>query len=542
MQISPISQSLFKLNNNLKFPSNKKKADNNHSTIQSLPMMPKNYYLTFRGGYSLELKDTMHNFDSYESENDKKIVPDRVREIADFVLEANNPRKLTLIDIHKKAFEEIKTADSLEEVKVLFPEFEDVLSIEDLNVRADSFIGDVKSGKCEIFDASEDLSLQLLKLYWADGFSLSDLEKYTNGKKNIAYVMQRLNIPRFDSHYGHILKLSDKEYNERLMHEIALKRAENYEARYGHVDIPRGSLSTEHRRKISESLMEYYVNNPERVYLMSAKQKEFYENNPEAAEMFRLVVKEAWKLGSSKPVRNALKNFFELKRVSAGAIDANSYRDEKSIDISNPVDMSTKYRNLMQEFWDTNPHAKEKFSLSMKYAWKRMKELEEVERTKIATPIPAYPLTIRSSITKWADEQGYDSSCINFNLTSFVGNVRAIQSSKGAQIITEYFENNEVMADVYADSICYSLAVLRDYLLSPSNKSNVGDKVISKIESGVKGKKHIAARELVALYIDVVKTLVSNDKMNELAALIRIFETSYNAVINFRTRSGMQVP
>ena len=29
--------------------------------------------------------------------------------------------------------------------------------------------------------------------------------------------MQKLNIPRLDSHYGHILKFSDKEYNERIL-------------------------------------------------------------------------------------------------------------------------------------------------------------------------------------------------------------------------------------------------------------------------------------------------------------------------------------
>lgn len=540
MNISSVTNHSIGLNYNSKKVDNKvfKKDSYQQNIATSSPFLSSNYYLSFKGGYSLNLLQTMRNFEEVETQNGKQIVPDKVREVSDFVLDAGNPNNLTLIDVHKKAYEDIEASDSLEEVKVLHPEFEDVLSVDEVNARKDSFIADVKAGKCEIFSKDEDLSLQLLKLYWANGFSLSDLEKYTNGKKNIAYVMQKLNIPRLDSHYGHILKFSDKEYNERMAEELALKRAEFYEIKNGHVYIPRGPLPKEQREKISVSLIDYYANNPERIYLQSARQKEFYKNHPEEAELFALVVEEAWRLGSSKPVKDMLSKFLTRK----GIAQRNSQKNNPQKSVASPEDMSIRQRLYMQEFWATHPQAKDKFSLSMKYAWKRIKELKEIESTKVDTTIPAYPKHIQDNMRKWAEKKGYNPSAINFNLTTFIGDSRHIQASKGAQIVKEYFEENPVMADVYADSIAYSLAVLRDYLLTPDHKSAIGDKIVSNIEGNLRGKKSMGTKELLAIYVDVVKTLISNNRLEDLAALCRYLEQCYNHVINIRKREGYPTP
>ena len=63
----------------------------------------------------------------------------------------------------------------------------------------------------------------MIKLYWGEGFSLSDLRKYAAGQ-DLHYTMKKLNIPFVSRDYGHILKLSDPEYNARLTREMTEKR------------------------------------------------------------------------------------------------------------------------------------------------------------------------------------------------------------------------------------------------------------------------------------------------------------------------------
>ena len=67
------------------------------------------------------------------------------------------------------------------------------------------------------FDSEIDLSLQLLQLYWGEGFSLTDLANQFNGR-NIQGTMERLNIPRVDRGYGIYLKLSDNGTKRRCLY------------------------------------------------------------------------------------------------------------------------------------------------------------------------------------------------------------------------------------------------------------------------------------------------------------------------------------
>jgi hypothetical protein len=89
------------------------------------------------------------------------------------------------------------------------------------------------------------------------------------------------------------LKLSDREFNERITKAISQNRFENADrkAQKGEpVYIPstrKGKpLSPEHRHKISESLVLYYAENPERINEQSERQKAYFRENPDQAEFF----------------------------------------------------------------------------------------------------------------------------------------------------------------------------------------------------------------------------------------------------------------
>ena len=174
------------------------------------------------------------------------------------ILEEGNKTKETLISVHKKFYESLKDCFTLDEAKKKFPEFKDVIPAENVKVHEGSFIDDFQKGKLEYFDNDEDLSLQLLKLYWGEGFSINDLRRYSDGK-NLSHTLNKLNIPTVDRTYGQLLKLSDPEYNERLTKEMTAKRlaapdrkaqASSGEPGY----LKRGPLSAEHTKHISDGV------------------------------------------------------------------------------------------------------------------------------------------------------------------------------------------------------------------------------------------------------------------------------------------------
>lgn len=279
-----------------------------------LPIVTSEQYLAFTGGYSLDLTSTIKNLDKL-AQKKSNVYPPQIREWAGIILEEGNNTKETLIDIHKKFYENIKDCFSLDEVKKKFPEFKDVISSKNVEAQQGSFIDDFQKGKLEYFDNDEDLSLQLLKLYWGEGFSINDLRQYSDGK-NISYAMKKLNIPLTDPTYGKILKLSDPEYNARLTKEMTAKRMASLdrkaqEATGEPVYIKRGPLSEEHKKHISEGLLKYYENNPEAIYNLSERQKEFYAQNPERAKIMKRVANKAWNIFGADRIKSAMSAFMK---------------------------------------------------------------------------------------------------------------------------------------------------------------------------------------------------------------------------------------
>ena len=96
-------------------------------------------YLAFTGGYSMDLGQTIRQLDKLAQKN-SSIYPPNIREWAGMIMEEGNKTKDTLISIHKKYFANLKNCFNLNEIKVKFPEFKEVISSRGIKASKGSFL------------------------------------------------------------------------------------------------------------------------------------------------------------------------------------------------------------------------------------------------------------------------------------------------------------------------------------------------------------------------------------------------------------------
>ena len=414
-------------------------------------------YLAFTGGYSLDLAKTIQQLDKLAEKN-SSIYPANIREWAGMVLEEGNKAKETLINIHKKYFANLKECFSLDEIKEKFPEFKNTISAENVSAVKDSIVDKFRKGELEYFDNDEDLTVQLIKLYWGEGFSLNDLKRYAAGQ-DLYHTMKKLNIPTASRDYGHILKFSDPEYNERLMREMTEKRLAALDRKaqieQGEpVYIKRGPLSAEHKQRISDGLKKYYQENPEKIYEMSERQKEFYRQNPEKSEELTRVLKKAWNMYGADRIKAALSKFLKGRKIE-------SFDFETS-----PEKFNQEQSSALKAFWGLNEWARKAFSKNMKYGWKKVREENETFFTLRSTP---------TQLTRYIEQKaGMKPGTLN-NDTLFNPYTHKSSIDEAAnEICTKYTDIkgiNNVMADTYQIAVLNIVGTLKDNRPRKKNKA-----------------------------------------------------------------------
>lgn len=337
-----------------------------------------NKAMFFLGGYSLNLKDTIKSLDKLDENLEHEIYPNGVRNLALEEIEKGNPNNKTLIDIHKERYKLLEGCYSLDEAKRLYPEFKNVLSDKEIQYQRNSFIDKVKQGQIEFFNPDEDLSLQILKFYWGEGLSLNGLKDKTDNMA-VYSVFKKLNIPTVSKDYGHILKLSDANYNKRLTQEIAKKKRESLDRKEQKekglpVYIPKGPMSQEHKDHISQGLLKYYTQKRliEGSNDLTKEEKEYYIKNPEQAERMSKAMKYAWRTHSGSSVKKHMIKFFKKYGANFDEIEKDIF-----------VEKSKKQQMALIQFWQKNGWAKECMSKAVKEGWERLRkeELEAIEKS-----------------------------------------------------------------------------------------------------------------------------------------------------------------
>ncbi len=499
-QITPYASSV-------KFNRNKNTLQNNNPEYtvhaKNYDALPSTHqFLSFKGGKSIDLGQTIEALGKIEqkyslasqiAEDAASFIPERVVELAKRVLDRNNPKNLTLIDIHKIAYNKLKNLTSLDEVKKVYPEFKNILSAKDVDARNGSFVDVARKGTHEYFDDGEDLSLQLLKLYWGEGLSLNQLAPYSNDLKTFSGVLKKLQIPHKERTYGHYLTLSDVEANKRitaLMSEKQLEAAARRDGFYEIAALARGQMTEEHKTKISQALVDYYAEHPEKIYERSQRQKEFFKNNKELSGLFSLVVKRAWELGSSRPIKEAVRRFGK----SADFSQAEKLEEANNV-------------SWLKEFWDTNPKAKKQFSASMKSAWKQTKE--QLQLFEVEEYFQTFPQWLRTNIAGWAKaKKGYDPDRLVLSVLVDGNKFSNADVEASAKIITEYFSTHVHDSDKYANQIGATIMLMRKHYEQRAFKGDdFAQSVLVHINHSINPATHPnghTAKELRQLFSDLI--------------------------------------
>lgn len=435
-----------KYNNNYQTQP-QKNIQNKEQNYGKLPTTAQ--YLAFTGGYSLDLAQTVKQLDKLAEKN-SSIYPKNIREWLGMVIEGGNKAKETLISVHKRYFETLEDCDSLAQIKERFPEFKNVKSAFDVDTAKgkETFISKFQEGKSEYFDNDEDLSVQLIKLYWGQGFSLNDLKRYADGT-DLYYTIKKLEIPIASRDYGHVLKISDPEYNERLTREMTEKRLATLDRKAQEHDgepvyIPQHRhLSPEHRQRISEGLQRFYEENPERIYQMSDRQRKFYQDNPEKADRITKVLNIAWNVFGAENIKKAMSKHF--KRFGIKNFDP----------AANPAELTKQQSDAMRSFWGANEWAKKSFSKNMKFAWKKVKSEDEKD---FYVEIQQLPTALQNKLRQIAMKHGVSTKDLNFNSRIYINDAERnnLEQQKSVERINElvrlYEDENPNNADDMANT------------------------------------------------------------------------------------------
>lgn len=469
MKISAINFNNFKIQN---LKSTKNQTTN--SIKKNNNFMPTTaQYLAFCGGYSVNLAQTYNNLEDNQ-------YPQDIKAMVQDTLKNGNPTQKTLCDVHFEKYRNILNCFTLDELKEAYPEFENVKSAFDVVAKEDSFIGEFQNKKSEIFNTDEDLTLQLIKLYWGQGFSLNDISRYIaqnsqNGEeKNIYPAMKKLNIPTMGIRYAKVLKLSNKEYNDNFTLEMSKRLREAKEAKKQFqegepVYIPRGPLSESHKQHISEGLKKYYLENPQKIYTQSQRQKAFYEAHPEKKEEFSQVLSYAW--------NNTKEGASLAKHISKFAKKYNNSRISPD-ELSGKKEMDSRANSALGEFWKINKWASKQFSIAMTKGWESVKvqkrSLEDIYNYKTIPneqlALSLIPMQLRKGMEDWFVAQGYDLKDFVFCKALIFKEDNAdfqklqnLANKKSQKIVAKYINTHPQITDILANSMQFAIIdVMKD--------------------------------------------------------------------------------
>ena len=528
MKVLPILNQYQHINNNINT-----KKENNIKTIPAfksyLSGVPKSY-ISFSGGNSLDLYKTFGLLHDKEERDGVEQEPYLVRREILNELEKRNPDGKTLIDIHKQVYGKLLFANDLDEIKSMYPTFRLVKNFEEVDFKDNKFIAEIKNGNNAIFNNKEDLSVQLIKLYWGEGFSLSDIAKQANVKPaTISAVMEKLNIERVTPYYGKLLKLSDKEYNERFTREMAEKMELIASQKRGEPYIPRKPLTKEQKQHISESLIKFYSEHPERIVEMSERQKEFFKKHPEYALVFRFVMFKAWNMESCAGIRKKLEDFLKRNKISL----------EKNEFMTNSLYLSKLQSEKMKAFWEQHPYEKKKFGKAVEQAWKKINNYKDIELIKCCADAPLFPKEVEADIVKWTkrynEVQKFSpkDKRINLDVSDFHPSIGlqlfpmdVLNNTKEYKVINEYFKHNKYQFNKFNDAISFQILGLHNYY-KRNNDTEIGRQISSYIEQMMQNRAKMDVNVVVKLYAQVLQYVKESGNMNEYSKILKAYDLIY---------------
>ncbi len=495
MKINPISvYSNYNINNI-------RNSNISHNINNNRPAASNNNFaympVSFTGGKSQDLTQTFNVL------KDEDYLPgSKLKEsIATMVL-SGNPQNKTLIDVHKEYFKKLKQCKTLDEAKQYYPEFKDVKS--DKEVKSTKFIQEVKKDKIKGFKTNEDVALQILQLYWAEGCSTADL-KNNYADKDITGTFITLNIPRTTNNYGLYLKLSDKDFNTRFSTAISERmkeiEKEKQEGKYG-INPEQGADPNE----IINGLKRLSSDHPDKINDLSQKLINFNTEHEEIGNTLSVVMYRAWSYPEALPVREALSKTIKT--------NINKEVIEESMQPKTPVNIAFK------NFWQQNEWTKPIMSMCIKKAWAEHDVIMLDNKLQLNNNEYA-PIQLKDKINEFFQKRSPNLAKYADSVLEDADNEKLSEDEKKAkEIIDVFFKENPVEKRNLLYSRLYGiLSAFKDFAImnvqSKGEKFSDLNKMVEIYENNITNnrEKGIKKENIDALYTQLMQYCTNNNPL-----------------------------
>lgn len=192
----------------------------------------------------------------YIYQNHYDVLPKRIQDSVKELVQAGKHDSTTLYDLHKEKYAPLLECKTLDDVRNEFIEFREVLDASVVVKRPNT--ANIKKMRETV--ELEDLSLYLLKERWGKLKSLDEIAKDfgLKSRNQIAWFMDKLQIPTFPKNYTTLLRSSDESLNEVIASKTRAYNSANYDA----VVEKNRRLSAENRDLNSYILQEAWDRSP----------------------------------------------------------------------------------------------------------------------------------------------------------------------------------------------------------------------------------------------------------------------------------------
>ena len=271
------------------------------------------------------------------------LLPKRVLTEAKAELASKRKEKASLMELHKKVYNQLLKCTTLEQAKQIFKEFENIKT--EVEFKRNSVYA--KKFKEKV---GNNFVLKMLQEFWGNLKSKDEVAKELGmqNRTSLEWALKNIGFISFSPNYLNLLKASDAEGNQIIARKTKSWNKKHPEFMREHNKRAAQSCKTEkYRRAQAKRMKEYDEKHPERIAKIA-------ENN-----------RKAWAI--CPEIRNALADFTRaqsdfIKNILRKHAQGQKLSEEERI----------TRQSFYKQFWDSHPEFKKTFAEAKKKVAKEL--------------------------------------------------------------------------------------------------------------------------------------------------------------------------
>lgn len=275
----------------------------------------------------------------YVVEKRSNLLPTRILDSAKKCLLDSSLKNKSLLALHKEIYAPLLECKTLQEVKSLYPEFENITD-EIKFKRPKSIYAKLFMERTE----NENFALKMLQEIWANLKNKDEiaLDLGMNSRSSLEWALGQINFVPLSSSYKKLLLASDVEGNKAIADKTTAWNSLHPDLMYAHnKKAAQGCKTEEYREAQSKRIKEYDNEHPERREKISITLKKGWQKCPEVRKAMSEFSK-----NESYFLKNALGKKTANKKLTEG--------EKRAI------------ASFYKRFWDAHPELKAVYSEARK--------------------------------------------------------------------------------------------------------------------------------------------------------------------------------